>query len=302
MTLNGIYRYKKNQPLVWFHRSKAKSNQFCFYCGRFVGVNSSLESNKEHLIGREFVPTGEFGDGELFNFIFRACKECNDEKSDVERHISSITLLNSPSREVSEAHNRIAIRKAEKDYHPDKQGVLIRNSGEQLKINGDFGPAQISFGMFSPPQANSSDVKFLAFRHIQGIFSFVTSPDPLTAKGTSLLDWQYFYLYESYRHQDWGNPQLIEIMQRALCIPCCADIKTANGFFKVILRKEEESTGEWFWALEWNKSHRIVGAISSSGKMPKIFEGLPRLIWDRVDKFTRVRKEVPLQAGQDLLF
>ncbi len=304
--MNGIFRYKNNQPVNWFNRSKLKSNQYCLYCGRFVGVDSDLESNKEHLIGREFVPTGEFGNGDLFNLIFRACKECNDEKSDVERHLSSISLFNSPARMKSHAHNALAQRKAEKDYHPIKQGVLIKDSGDNFAIATKFGLASIAFNMSGPPQADEQRIEFLAFRHVQGLFSLITSRDPLSAEGTCLLSHKYFYFYSSYPYSDWGNPQLLKIIERASDIPCYANVETANGFFKAIMRRGEGDNSEWFWALEWNKSLRVVGGISQPNTIPAIFEELPSLNWKDIGNQDgarrRARKETPLDSGQDILF
>lgn len=306
LALNGIDRYKKNQPVNWFHRLKSKSNQYCLYCGRLIGVGSSLESNKEHLIGREFVPTGEFGNGNQFNFIFRACKECNDEKSDVERHISSITLFNSPARKDSQVHNEIAQRKAEKDYHPNKQGTLIKDSGDTFTVCSKFGPASISFGIEGPPQSDERYIEFLAYRHVQGFFSLLTSRDPLTAEGTCLLSHKFFHLHGSYTHLDWGNSQLLKIMEKASEIPCYANITTANGFFKAIMRREKNETGEWFWALEWNKSVRVVGAIAQLDGYPAIFENLPSLDLKEIGvqdgTRTRIRREISLEPEQDLMF
>ncbi len=304
--MNGIFHYKNNQPVNWFNRSKSKSNQYCLYCGRFVGADSDLESNKEHLVGREFVPTGEFGNGDLFNLIFRACKECNDEKSDVERHLSSISLFNSPTRKRSPAHNELAKRKAEKDYHPVKQGVLIKDSGDNFNIVTKFGPASIAFNMSGPPQADERRIEFLAFRHIQGLFSLITSRDPLSAEGTCLLSYKYFYIHSAYPYSDWGNSQFLKIMERASGIPCYANIETANGFFKAIMRRGKGDNGEWFWALEWNKSLRVVGGISQPNTIPAIFEDLPSLDWTDIGiqdgARTRVREETPLDSGQDILF
>jgi len=304
--LNGIFRYKNNQPVNWFNRAQSKSNQYCLYCGQLVGDGSTRKSNKEHLIGRDFVPTGEFGGGDSFNFIFRACKECNDEKSAVERHISSVTLFNSPARASSPTHNELAERKASKDYHPSKKGTLIKNSGDQFNIAGTFGPANISFGVSGPPQANPDYIKFLAFRHIQGFFSLITSQNPLTVEGTSLLSSKFFFHHSSCSYADWGNPQLVEIMKRARDIPCYANITTANGFFRAIMRRSRDELGEWFWALEWNKSLRIVGAIAQPEILPNIFRDLPDFKWTDLGMQdgakTRMREEIPLRPEHDLLF
>ncbi len=215
LKLNKIYGQKNNQPVVWFKKSLSKSNQHCVYCRRFVGDGSTIESNKEHLIGREFVPSGEFGNGDRFNFIFRACKECNDEKSITERHISSVTLLNSPARASSQAHNDLAQRKAEKDYHPTKKGTLIKDAGDDFKISTKFGPANLSFTMSSPPKAVQRHIELLALRHIQGIYSLIASQDPSTIEGTSVLDSSYFHLYAHMFIWIWCNPRLLKNYEKS---------------------------------------------------------------------------------------
>lgn len=121
--MNGIFRHKQKQPVSWFHKKPSESNQYCLYCSTFVGDGASIRSDKEHLIGREFVPTGSLNVGNRFNFIFRACEQCNNEKSNIERHISSISIFNRPARYESEEINSLAVRKASKDYHPNKKGV-----------------------------------------------------------------------------------------------------------------------------------------------------------------------------------
>lgn len=302
----GIYRYQENQPISWFDRNPSRSNQYCLYCGCFVGNGASAKSNKEHLIGRDFVPTGEFGDGTQFNFIFRSCASCNNQKSEAERHVSSVTLFNSPARALSSTHDRIAQHKGKSDYHPYKKGVPVKYSGDKFSLHSTFGPAQISFGLSGPPQLYAKFTEFLAFKHIQGLFSLITSKDPCTAAGTMLLSGQYFSIYEYYIYRDWGNPQLVEIMNRARKIPCYANIETANGFFKAIMRKDKCYTDEWFWALEWNKSLRVVGAISSRIQMPCIFKNLPSLGWTNIcgenGHEIRLREERAIDSESDTLF
>lgn len=160
--------------------------------------------------------------------------------------------------------------------------------------------------MDGPPQADERRIEFLAYRHVQGIFSLITSRDPLTAEGTCLIGHKYFHLHGSYVHSDWGNPQLLKIMERASEIPRYANIETANGFFKAIMRREKGEAGEWFWALEWNKSLRVVGAISQPEHYPAIFEDLPSLGWNEIGMQdgarTRIREEIPLEPEQDIMF
>ncbi len=68
------------ETVSWFNRNPAQSNQYCLYCGVLVGTGATVLSDKEHFIGRNFVPTGALGSGS-FNFIFRSCRECNGRKA-----------------------------------------------------------------------------------------------------------------------------------------------------------------------------------------------------------------------------
>jgi len=295
-----------NQPANWFHRSPAKSNQYCLYCGRFVGEGADIESNKEHLIARNFVPTGEFDGGCAFNFIFRACKRCNDEKAEAERHLSTVTLYNSPARKEAKEYDEIAHRKGKKDYHPGKRGTLLQDSGDSFDIVANDLGLKITFGIKSLPQASPDYVDFLAFKHIQGLCSLILTTNPLNAEDTRLLSYESFHLFGAFSHADWGNSHMLAIIERTKTLPCVLNVSTANAFFKAILCVDRENTGEWFWALEWNKYLRIVGAISPSQETPKLFKDLPPLNWNVLESQkevqTRIRMEEPISDEQDTLF
>lgn len=300
-----VHRYKESQPVVWFDKNQEKSNQRCLYCGALVGANSSIESSKEHLIGRNFVPKGAFEDGRQFNFIFRACKACNSGKSEVEGHLSSVTLFNIIQEVDDEKTRDTILRKASKDYHPNKRGKLVKDSFDELTFNlvGLVG-TKISTGVKLPPQANEEYIKFLSFKHIQGLFSLVTSHDPSSVKGTNLLDGKYFWFHNSYYYRDWGNPELIEISKRAHELKCRARIDTANNYFKATLCRKDERPGYWFWALEWNKCLRIVGGISFPDKQLEIFNNLPPRKWHSLGSTpeTKLSFEVPISEEEDILF
>jgi hypothetical protein len=305
--LKGIFRYKQNQPVTWFHKQPAKSNQYCLYCGIFVGDGASAISNKEHLIAREFVPSGSLDGGKSFNFIFRACEQCNSEKSNIERHLSSVTMFNSPARIESGEINSLAVRKASKDYHPNKQGVLVQDAHEKLKLTFDGNPNfKMSFDLVSPPQADIGYIRMLAFRHIQGFFSLLTTENPLEISQTRLLPSHHFYFFGAFHSADWGNPQVITATERASEWPCRANIEAANGFFKVIMRRREDRFAEWFWALEWNKSYRVFGGIFHPDQIPKAYSDLPPHNWREYgahgETGIRSRREISIKVDQDFLF
>ena len=91
----------------WHHYNPELSNACCLYCGQLVTGTDAVQSDKEHLIARNFVPLGSM-DGHPFNFIFRACRACNARKAAAERHVSSITLFNSPGRATDSRANTAA--------------------------------------------------------------------------------------------------------------------------------------------------------------------------------------------------
>jgi hypothetical protein len=296
--MTGIYKHKENQPVVWFHKQKSRSNQWCLYCGSFLGEELKVESNKEHLIAREFVPKGSLGD-KCFNFIFRACRVCNNRKANIERHISSTTMINSSARSVSQEIDQIAQNKAKKDFHPDNPGETVINSFGENKVNlGNI----MQFGFVSPPQVNQNYIKELALRHIQGIYSLITTKNPLICEESRLLPPKQLWFFAAYNEQDWGNPQILEVIERTKEWPCFCNIVTANGFFKVIMKRSSDDG--WFWALEWNKYLRVIGGISLENKPQQLFSMLPDLGWKDLgmqgNASTRVRSEIALDSIDEL--
>lgn len=277
--MKTIHKYKQNQPIVWFDRSKKKSNQYCLYCGVLVGTGSEVPSNKEHLIGRQFVPTGSFQEGNQFNFIFRACEKCNSDKSELERHVSSVTMVNAiPNFEKPEYIDR-AISKASSDYHPAKQGVLVKDAADTHIFEFNVGPINMKFEATSPPQVVNKYVQALSFYHVQGLFSLLTSKNPLEATGTNLLPENNFWFHGAYTHNDWGNTDLVVVAKRANELQCCANIHTADGNFKAVLCRSIKKNEYWFWALEWNKHLRVIGGIAVPTAQPAIFAELPEQNW-----------------------
>lgn len=284
---------KTGKTISWFAHSLDASNACCIYCGTFLqGVNPP-NSDKEHLVAKNFVPKGSM-DGQPFNFLFRACRSCNARKAHAERHVSSVSLFNSPGRlENNKVNvNEIAMRKGKGDFHPKKQGVPVKDAHEHITV----GPANMTFGMVAPPQIDRALLEEVAFSHIQGLFALICTEDYRDSQKMRLLPQNHFICYQHYTCEDWGNPQAIEITNRVSDWVCLANIETAEGYFKAIMRRGEEG---WFWALEWNKYIRVMGAI---GVPPmKLFERLPSEDWTPIPQ-GRMRQNVPLDTNDDHLF
>lgn len=295
----SVYGRRTGDTVSWFSKDTSQSNQYCLYCGILVGAGSTVPFDKEHLIGRNFVPTGTLANS--FNFIFRSCRRCNSEKAALERHVSSITLVNSPGRALDEQVNAAAKRKGAHDFHPDKKGVPIGEAIDNHSVEFKHGSTSMEFGMVSPPQVNPVAVQQLSFNYVQALFALVTTEDCRLPEKMRLLPQAHFRYFRHYIYQDWGNPQLLEVAKRVASWTCCANISVADGYFKAILRRDAQLG--WFWALEWNRYLRVTGAITLPDQRAQIFDSLPELSWKLLPDGSgrRYRMEIPL-TGEDHLF
>ena len=287
--------------MVWYSRDLAQSNHFCLYCAAFVGPGSSLPSDKEHLVGRKFVPSG-YLDGNSFNFIFRACRPCNACKADAERHVSTVTLLTTPERASDPVIDAIAVRKASSDFHPVERGKRV---GETFVEDEVVLPAvwgTVKLGMVGPPPLAQEPACLLAIRQVQALFSLVTTEDPRVRDSTRVLPPQNAIVFGIYNRTDWGNPQLLELARRTKGWACRLKLVTARGYFKALLLRSSVDTDGWFWALEWNCSFRVAGAIGDPQKLPTwLVDDLPSLEWSPPGPF-RFRREVLLPDEDEDLF
>lgn len=161
----------------WFSKNPSYSNKYCPYCGRLFSTFGSehdikIKTNKEHLIGRNFVPRNSFKNPNNINFIFRACNTCNTRKSNYERQVSSVSLLNSINEHSFEEQLRIT-EKANNDYSNSKKHTKVFNASSQIssKIDTNFFHLKLNFS--APPQVNEEIIANLAFMHMQGLIGFI---------------------------------------------------------------------------------------------------------------------------------
>lgn len=64
-------------------------NKRCAYCNAEFARDN--EPQKEHVIGRRFVPKGSHD--RQWNLHLNSCNECNQRKSELENDISAITMI-----------------------------------------------------------------------------------------------------------------------------------------------------------------------------------------------------------------
>jgi len=293
-----------NRECSWYRKSLKGSNQYCLYCGRYIGEGSGIESNKEHLIAREFVPKGTYSEHD-FNFTFRACTEHNNEKSKYERHVSSITMLDSIGPETEEEIRNMAIHKANNDYHPSKKGIKIADSQEKLDIKWGGENFSISFSFIAPPQLDEVYVKYLAFMQMQGFFALISSPQPYNGAKLMLLSGQYFQFLGAWRRSDWGNVILGHLARLVADWKCYANIDSGRSYYRAIIKIDPLSK-IWFWAFEWNKSYRVAGFVGDIETTQEFVKNIPVEEWAILEqengRIIRTKNELTLSSKDDGLF
>jgi hypothetical protein len=252
------------------------------------------------LIGRNFVPLGSLGDRSN-NFIFRACVSCNGDKADAERHISSVTLFNSPERTVDSSIDALALHKGASDYHPFSRG-LVKDAFVESEVRYGATNFQATFNIIAPPQIDTRAVRLLATRQIQAMFCLGLTEDPLVREKTFLLDERSVVVFGEFGTPDWGSAPVMEVTRRTAAWATPFALVDASGFFKAIVRQSPDPSEGYFWALEWNGYLRVFGAIACSEDVPQWLRDLPPLRWMRVSDGVAVRTETPLPKDRDTLF
>lgn len=80
---------------------------------------------------------------------------------------------------------------------------------------------------------------------------------------------------------------------------------TADGFFKVIIRKEP-NLACWSWALEWNKNYRVIGLFGNKVSIENFNSVLPtsgsKIVYKNKAESVSYREEMPLSEDDDILF
>ncbi|RIL06415.1 MAG: hypothetical protein DCC71_06810 [Proteobacteria bacterium] len=276
-------------------------NENCPYCGAQL-VEGSW--NKEHAIGRRFVPRGKFADS--WNLILRACITCNSRKADLEDDLSAITMQPDPTGEFADPDPVLreeAMRKAAGSINR-RTGTTVGESAHTMTIAlAPMPGVNASFTLNGPPQPDPDRVFELARMHAQALFYRVTY-DASTRRGGFFLGDVYTISY--CLRGDWGNA-----MHRAFMHgvsgwePRCVAI-AADRFFKAVIRRHPEATC-WSWAVEWNHNLRVIGFAGDRAPIDAIFAASPpaesRIVGRGADgSILRLRVEVPLEAHEDVLF
>ncbi|PWS37126.1 hypothetical protein DFH01_09660 [Falsiroseomonas bella] len=277
-------------------------NTICPYCIR--PLVRQVEPNVDHVIGRRFVPLGSI-EGQ-WNLLVKSCRACNEKKSRHESVVSAVILQPDAFGQHPADMDLVRQEAARKGSarHP-KTKRAVRDSRTEQVLHGNLGPsASLSFQIVGPPQVPPDDADGLAHMQVQAIF-FLLTLDEQTKNGSALPG--VFCTVAEARRADWGNVRLKAFAEyTANWLPRFRGI-AANGFFKAVIRRHPELKPIWSWALEWNRSMRIVGFFGEETLVEEAAAALPfpeMSAWRPQPDGRRVRMrfEEELAEAEDTLF
>lgn len=277
-----------------------KRNTHCAYCGTDLAAYKGGED--EHVIGRRFVPKGTLAGA--WNLIVRSCPPCNDRKADLEDDISAITMQPDVYGRFGVDDERLrseAVRKAQTRNRRTKRRVS--EPTPPINITYPLGPGTLTFTLRGPAQADHQRMGELAQMQLTGFFSMLTYDDE-ARRGYFWTG--RFSIVSIARREDWGNPRLTWIDTATANWDYRLFAETADGFYRLWIRRSPTEPGAWAWAMEWNRTYRLAGFFGDPDQIERMRTDMPVLdssVTDRSpDHVRRVRREVPLAATEDHLF
>ena len=226
------------------------NNITCPYCGCKL---DQMNTTKEHVIGRRFVPKGSLEN--TWNLILNACRNCNNFKSDLEDDISVITQITSDTTTLNSEELKSLRNKANCSISR-RTGKKIIESQEFLSIPIRLSPCvNLTFNFSCNPQIDNDRESLLAQLHLMAIFYFMTYDKNIRIGHY----WQgAFRCIKTAPKTDWGNNINKAFQQLVSTWEVRFHGNTANGNFRCQIRKPENGLC-WSWALEWNKNYRLIG-------------------------------------------
>lgn len=240
-----------------------------------------------------------------WNLIANACSECNARKSNLEDDIAAITLM--PDALGRFPHDDAvaraeAERRAAKSFSRRTRKTVLHSS-ETLDFHVTLGPsATAKFDFVSPPQFEIARGFELARMHLAAFF-YMLCYDRQAKQGGW---WPHgFHPFECYSWQDWGNSVLDGFTLAVQGWDCRLYVLTADAFFKAVIRRHP-SAECWAWALEWNRSVRLVGFFGSREPAKTIVDSIPEhdmhTLQGDVTGGIRYRIETAIAPDRDTLF
>lgn len=274
-------------------------NVRCAYCNaEFVGN----EPEKEHVIGKNFVPKGSHQ--QWWNLHLNACHACNQIKSRLENDISAITMQQ-PFAAEGDFDEGLALEAQRKGVATSQRTKNpVKDSAEEFQIRRQFGQgASITFGFTSPAQVDQNRLFQLARFQLAGFFYLMTYSEEA---GLGRY-WEGVYApMDSVPRRDWGNAHITSFSKEtAKWVVKFGGAPTSNGYFQALIKQNGQQP-LWCWAIEWNKQYRLYGFFGDEALIREVGETLAKNTMSPAvkdgDTTYRYRIEVPLQEGEDHFF
>ncbi|MFT3685292.1 MAG: hypothetical protein QM783_10265 [Phycisphaerales bacterium] len=263
-----------------------------------------MPRTKDHVIARNFVPPGHF-DGQ-WNLIVNACEKCNSTKSQLENEVAAISMQPDAWGRHPENDHQLAseaMRRAQ-SVKNSRTGKPLHIPEKPIVSEYDVMPGlRMTFSLVAPAQLSDDQAFRLAWHQIAAFFYLITyKPDLKLGRR-----WPGEFLpIAVVRESDWGN-SLMRTFQD-LVGPWDHRVHgiAASGYFGVCIKKSPAPRELWSWALEWNRTFRVIGFI---GSQEAAQDAARSLVWPQMrirqtgaNSSESFRLEERMPEGEDKLF
>lgn len=289
-----------HKPIYIPERPARLHNRRCAYCGVDL---ATVTKTFDHVIGRRFVPKGQLH--KEWNVMLGACDPCNSKKADLENDISAITVQPDAGGRFPDDDPVLRDAARTKGWG-SKSNLTGKRVGDSMSsLSGKvplFPGATATFNFTGPPQVSQDRLFTLCRMQIEGFFHFLTYRQGERLGG--YIPGGFYPLLEA-RRSDWGNVAHKWFMREVGAWEIRLVGPLATGYAKVAIRRLL-SADCWSWALEWNKTFRIVGFMGDRDATDALLKSCPPLPRTRMDlgpkRWIAVRTDVPLEERDDTLF
>jgi hypothetical protein len=162
--------------------------------------------------------------------------------------------------------------------------------------------ATLAFNLSSPPQIDEYRAFELARLQLAGFFFMLTYRKDLE-RGYWWTGG--FHPMMIVRRTDFGNTIMVDFAEAVVDWEPRLFAQTAQGFYRVCIRRNP-SAECWSWAMEWNRSMRLVGFLGDHDIAKSIVDKLGPLKMHHQDlgngEYMRFRDDVALDPEKDRLF
>lgn len=293
-----------NSEIRRFHSPSNKKvitvgSRQCAYCGVLFRVE--IASTIDHVVGRKFVPKGQLAG--QWNLLLNACRECNGDKADLEDDISVISMMSGMNLRIPTDPLIIAeIKRKSGRAVSRRTGKVVARSRETLVIDSKAAGRMMSLRFNGPPQIDYHRIERLAWYHVQAFVFFIGYNKKLRTgryivEGFQLVTWA--------GESNWGNVEMRWFENLTTSWRSILRADAAGGYFRIVLR-QIDNEDLWSWALEWNKSLRVVGFFGNRQKVEEVTKAIPRAapVFTHTEGNEKIvcREEIRLPKDEDFLF